>query len=127
MRNGGPVPARKAVVERYFDGFRRSDHQQILACLTEDVVWDIAGFKHLEGKEAYDAEIENENFVGSPTLDVDRLIEEGDVVVAIGTGASTQANGARFEFAFCDVFTFAGELVRRRESYVVPLNAPVRP
>jgi ketosteroid isomerase-like protein len=96
------VSRRKAVVERYFDGFRRSDHEQILACLTEDVVWDIAGFKYLEGKDAYDQEIENENFVGSPTLDVNRLVE------AIGTGESTKAD------------VFQDELVCRRESYVVP-------
>jgi ketosteroid isomerase-like protein len=118
------VSRRKAVVERYFNGFRRSDHEQILACLTEDVIWDIAGFKHLEGKDAYDQEIENENFVGSPTLDVHRLVEEGDVVVAIGIGESAKADGMPFEFAFCDVFVFRGELVCRRESYVVALPTP---
>jgi ketosteroid isomerase-like protein len=121
------VSKRKAVVERYFDGFRRSDHDQILACLTDDIVWDIAGFTHLEGKDAYDNEIENPDFVGSPTLDVDRMVEEGDVVVALGTGASTQAGGAEFRFAFCDVFTFVGDLVSRRESYVVPLVPPDQP
>ena len=117
------MSARKAVVQRYFDGWRRSDHEQILACLTKDVVWDIVGYKHLEGTDAYDAEIENPDFVGSPHLDVDRLVEEGDVVVATGTGAATQADGARFHFAFCDVFVFSGELVRGRESYVVPLTS----
>jgi ketosteroid isomerase-like protein len=121
------VSARKAIVERYFDGFRRSDHEQILSCLTDDIVWDIAGFKHLEGKDAYDSEIENAAFVGSPILDVDRLIEEGDAIVAIGRGSSTLADGTPFEFAFCDVFTFAGELIGWRESYVVPLSQPGLP
>ena len=51
---------RKRLVEAYFDGFRRSDHDQILACLTDDVVWDLPGFKHLTGKAAFDGEIENE-------------------------------------------------------------------
>jgi ketosteroid isomerase-like protein len=118
------VPARKTVVATYFEGFRQSDHHKILQCLTEDVVWDLPGFKHLEGKDAFDGEIENENFVGSPTLDVDRMIEEGDVVVAIGVGSSTQAGGVTFRFAFCDVFTFAGDRIRRVESYVVPVAAP---
>jgi uncharacterized protein len=114
----------KALVERYFDGFRRSDHEGILACLEEDVVWDLAGFKHLEGKRAFDSEIENENFVGSPALIVDRMVEEGDTVVAIGTGAATQTSGVVFEFAFCDVFTFRGDAIRRVESYLVPLTSP---
>ena len=41
---------RKDVVERYFDGFRRRDHAQILACLSDDVAWDLPGFAHVTGK-----------------------------------------------------------------------------
>ncbi len=55
----------KLVVERYFDGFRKSDHQQILGCLTDDVAWDLPGYGHLTGKEAFDQEIENEEFVAA--------------------------------------------------------------
>jgi uncharacterized protein len=116
-----PPSVRKQVVGRYFDGFRRADHAQILDCLTDDVVWDLPGFKHLEGKEAFDSEIENESFRGLPTLDVDRVVEEGDTVVAIGTGSGTQITGDGFAFAFCTVLTFDTEHVRRVESYIVPL------
>jgi ketosteroid isomerase-like protein len=113
----------KATVEAYIDGFRRSDHAAILALLTDDVVWDLPGFRHLQGKEAFDGEIENEAFEGSPLLTLDRLVEEGDTVVAVGEGVGTQAGGERFRFAFCDVFTFAGELIGRVESYLVPLGS----
>ena len=122
------MSTRKAVVDRYFDGFRRSDHGQILDCLTDEVVWDLPGFKHLEGKAAFDGEIENEAFVGPPTLDVDRLVEEGDTIVAIGTGSGTQVTGDTFDFAFCTVLTFAAERIRRVESYVVATaDNPRRP
>ena len=113
--------ARKRTVERYFDGFRTSDHARILALLTDDVAWDLPGFKHLTRKVAFDAEIENEAFSGSPALVLDRLVEEGETVVAIGTGEGRFADGGAHRFAYCDVFTFAGELIRRVESYVVPL------
>jgi ketosteroid isomerase-like protein len=116
------VSRRKEVVETYFEGFRRSDHQQILACLTDGVIWDLPGYRHLTGKEAFDQEIENEEFVGSPTLTVDRLIEEGDAVVAIGHGEGTHKSGEIHRFAFCDVFTFMGDKVCRVESYLVPLK-----
>ena len=112
---------RIAAVARYFDGFRRSDHAAILACLTDDVVWDLPGQAHLEGKAAFDGEIENPGFTGRPELHVDRLLESSDAVVAIGDGAAQQRAGARLRFAFCDVFTFRGELIARVESYVVPL------
>ena len=119
------MSARTQVVERYFDGFRTSDHAEILACLTDDVVWDLVGYRHLAGKEAFDGEIENENFVGSPTLIINRLLEADDAIVAVGTGEGTMKGGPAFSFAYCDVFTFGGDLVNRVESYVVPLNAPV--
>lgn len=116
------MSSRKIVVDRYFDGFRRSDHQQILACLTDDVAWDLPGYTHLTGKDAFDREIENEEFVGSPTLTVDRLVEEGDTVVAIGNGETTHKSGELHRFAFCDVFTFAGDQISRVESYLVALK-----
>lgn len=112
----------KDVVEEYFDGFRRSDHEQILRCLTDDVVWDLPGYKHLTGKDEFDQEIENDEFVGSPTLTVDRLIEEDDTVVAIGNGEASRKSGERHRFAYCDVFTFTADTIRRVESYLVPLN-----
>jgi ketosteroid isomerase-like protein len=115
---------RKVVIDRYFDGFRRSDHGQILDCLTDDVVWDLPGFKHLQGKQAFDSEIENDAFVGPPTLAVDRLVEEGDVVVATGTGSGTLNAGGDFEFAFCTVFTFTSDRIGRVESFIVPLSEP---
>lgn len=116
------MSARKALVQTYFEGFRQSDHEQILACLMEDVVWELPGFKHLEGKAAFDGEIENEAFTGSPALDVDRLIEDGETVVAVGRGEGRRRGGEAFRFAFCDVFTFTGDAISRVESYVIPLG-----
>ena len=115
---------RKDVVERYFDGFRRSDHDQILACLTDDVVWDLPGYMRLVGREAFDREIENPEFEGSPTLTVDRMVEEGDAVVTTGTGQGRRRSGEVHRFAFCDVFVFDGDLIGRVESYLVPLGEP---
>jgi ketosteroid isomerase-like protein len=125
-RHGHPpgariVTARKAVVESYFEGFRQGDHARVLVCLTDDVIWDLPGHGRREGKDEFDREIENEQFTGHPTLVIDRLVEEGDTVVAIGTGAGTHVSGATHRFAYCTVFTFGGDLVRRVESYIVPL------
>lgn len=112
----------RETVAAYFEGFRRSDHEQILALLTDDVVWDLPGQAHLRGKEAFDAEIENPAFDGSPELDVERLVEDGDTVVATGVGRGSLAAGGEVRFAFATVLTFRGELIERVESYVVPLG-----
>jgi ketosteroid isomerase-like protein len=116
------VSSRKRIVEKYIDGFRRSDHAQILSCLTDDVVWELHGYKTIEGKEAFDAEIESEGFEGSPTLTIDRLIEEDDTVVATGGGSVAKKGGDRLRFVFCEVFTFTGDAVSRLETYHVWLR-----
>ena len=121
------MPAHKDAVDAYFEGFRRSDHAAILGLLTDDVVWDLPGHRHLQGKEAFDSEIENEAFVGSPTLVVDRVVEEGDTVVAIGTGEGTFRAGGTLRFAYCDVFTFRGAAIARVESYLVSLGTVAAP
>ncbi len=112
----------KDLVETYFEGFRRQDHELILDCLTEDVTWYLPGHATLEGKAAFDAEIANPAFEGQPTLRIDHLIEDGDAVAAIGEGAAHFKGGQPFRFAYCDAFLFEGDLIRRVESYVVPLD-----
>ncbi|HEU5110332.1 MAG TPA: nuclear transport factor 2 family protein, partial [Micromonosporaceae bacterium] len=83
----------KQTVERYLDGFRRSDHEQILSCLTDDIEWTVYGAFHLTGKPAYDAAIEGPGFTGPPRLEVVRMVEEGDVVMAELTGSATRDTG----------------------------------
>ena len=87
------------------------------------MVWDLPGYTRLEGKAAFNGEIENEQFAGPPELHVDRLIEEDDTVVAIGDGAGALRAGGLFRFAFCTVFTFAGNKIRRVESYLLRIEA----
>ena len=77
MKSGGPV--RSVLVRKYFDGFTKSDHEQILSCLTEDIEWTVFGAFRLQGKPAYDNEIENPAFTGSPKIEIERMVEEGDV------------------------------------------------
>jgi ketosteroid isomerase-like protein len=119
---GTAVTANKRTVEKYLDGFRRSDHRVILSCLTEDVEWVIPGAFHLVGKEAFDAEIENPAFVGSPTIETKRLVEEGDVVVAEGSVRASRVDGGILNAVFCDVFLMRAGLIRHLTSYLMELE-----
>jgi len=112
----------KNTVERYMDGFRKSDHAQILSCLTDDVVWEMPGAFHLIGKEAFDKEIENPAFVGKPTIDIKRVTEENDVVIAEGKVRAQRAAGGSLNAVFCDVFTMRNAKIRRLDSYLVELK-----
>ena len=109
-------------VEDYFEGFRTSDHDRILATLTDDVEWVIHGHRTTRGKAEFDDEIENPGFTGSPILDVQRVYEDGPVVITVGEGRGTSVEHGPFRFGFCDLFTFRGDLIARVDSYLVPLT-----
>jgi ketosteroid isomerase-like protein len=112
----------KRTVHRYMDGFRRSDHAEILACLTDDVEWEIPGSFLLEGKEAFDKEIENDAFVGSPEISLTRVVEEGDVVVAEGSVRTQRRDGHTLNLRFCDVFLMQAGRIRRLTSYLAEVK-----
>jgi ketosteroid isomerase-like protein len=101
------------------NGFRKSDHAQILSCLTDDVEWEIPGAFHVRGREEFDKHIENEGFVGSPAIVVTRLTEDADVVVAEGSVRTQRKDGTFLNLAFCDVFEMQDHRIRRLISYLV--------
>ena len=116
------MTANKTTVAKYMDGFRQSDHASILACLTDDVVWDMPGAFHLTGKAAFDREIENEAFVGRPTITVSRMTEENDVVVAEGAVSVQRRAGGMLTAVFCDVFVMRGGRISQLISYLVEVK-----
>jgi ketosteroid isomerase-like protein len=114
----------KDTVRRYIDGFNKSDHQQILSCLTEDVEWLMPGFIDAKGKEAFEREIENAAFTGKPVVTLTRMVEESDVVVAEGTVHVAWKSGGFLDAVFCDVFEMAGGRIKRLTTYQVNLTQP---
>lgn len=112
----------KRTIENYMEGFRTSDHERILACLTDDVVWEMPGLLHLTGKVEFDGEIENPAFRGRPTLTVYRMTEEGNVVVLEGRVEAMTVDGAPFTAEFCDVFEMENHKIKRLIGFLAPLK-----
>src|SRR5690606_8069097 len=101
---------------------RRTDHAEILACLTDDIRWTVFGAFQLEGKSAYDAAIEGPGFAGSPALEVVRMVEEDDVVMAELVGRVPQEDGSVQELAMAEVFVMRDGLICERRAWVLPLH-----
>jgi len=112
----------KRTVEKYIDGFNKSDHAQILSCLTDDVEWIMPGTFHLNGKAAFDREIENDAFVGRPIVTITRMVEEDDVVMAEGTVRAEWKAGGFLNAVFCDAFEMENGRIKRLISYLVDLK-----
>jgi uncharacterized protein len=113
------MSVRKRVVETYIEGFRTGDHEAILSCLSDDVTWEMPPHFKLSGKGAFDAEIENDACTGHPTIQLARLVEEGDVVVAEGAVQVALKAGGGIDALFCDVFHFSEDKIRRLVTYQV--------
>ncbi|HEY8241025.1 MAG TPA: nuclear transport factor 2 family protein [Kiritimatiellia bacterium] len=113
----------KQTVQKYMEAFGRSDHPGVLACLTNDVEWVIPGAFQLRGKPAFDKEIENDAFVGSPTITVTRMVEENNVVVAEGHVRSARKDGGVLNAVFCDVFEMNDTKIWRLTSYLMEIKA----
>ena len=111
----------KRTVERYMDAYARWDHDAILACLADDVEWLIPGAFHIAGKSAFDREVEGEGSAGPPSIDIARLTEESDIVIAEGSVRARRTGGASLHLAFCDVFEMRQGLIARLISYLVPV------
>jgi ketosteroid isomerase-like protein len=116
------MSANKRTVETYLEGFRRSDHQAILSCLTDDVEWALPGMINLKGKEAFAREIGNPAFVGSPHITLTRVTEQGDIVVAEGRVRAAKRDGGSLNAVFCDVFEMRDAKIRRLVSYLVEVK-----
>ena len=118
-KNQNDSSRNKKVVSDYMDGFNLGDHHKILSCLTEDVVWEMPGVYYHSGKEAFDKEIENEAFEGKPTINVVRIVEESDIVVAEGTVQGKRKGGDLFNAVFCDVFHMNNGKIKKLTSYLM--------
>ena len=79
----------------------------------------------MHGREEFAGAITEDATPGLPTLELERLVEEGDTVVAVGNGSVALAAGGRLVFVFCDVSTFAGDRIRSLASYQVNLSGSV--
>ncbi len=113
-----PMSIQKQIVTTYMDGFRSTDHAKILACVTDDVIWEAPGFFYHEGREAFDKEIENPQADGHPDITITRLVEEGNVVVAEGSVVAKLKDGSVIDAVFCDVFHFRGGRICRLTTYL---------
>jgi uncharacterized protein len=113
------VTTNKKTVEEYMDGFSRTDRQQILSCLTDDVEWIIPGAFHTHGKDQFATHIVDPGFTGQPLITVDRMTEENDVVVAEGSVRAPREDGTFLNLVFCDVFDMRDGKIRRLCSYLV--------
>lgn len=77
------------------------------------------GAFRLHGKQAYDTEIEDPAFTGSPPITITRVVEEGDVVMAELAIEARRATGELMRAAAGEVFVLRDGKITERRAYVI--------
>lgn len=104
------------------DGFRTTDRDLILSCLTEDVSWSIPGTFEVQGIGNFAEHVVDAGFAEKPLITVTRLTEENDVVIAEGSVRAPRTDGSYLDLVFCDVFEMRHGKISRLTSYLVTIG-----
>jgi ketosteroid isomerase-like protein len=109
---------RKIVVEQWADCFARQDWKAMLGLFTDDVErWEVGSPRRTHGKVEFENEVLPGPEVARLGIRVEKMIEEGDTVVAEGLAHIFKKDGSTINVQFCDIFEFKGEKVRRITAY----------
>lgn len=109
----------KRTVQTFMDAFAACDRAAILSCLTDDVEWFIPGVVRVNGKPAFDKQIES----GIETIiQLSRMTEEHNVVVAEGGIRCARKDGSFYEALFCDVFVMQDAKIKSLTAYVMEIK-----
>ena len=116
------MTANKHTVQKFMDAISKSNHAEVLFCLTDDVEWVIPGMSHTKGKDAFDKQIESEGLV-SCTITVTRMTEENNVVIAEGIVQIAKMDGDLRNTLFCDVFVFQDTRIKHLTAYLMEVKS----
>jgi len=90
----------------------------MLELFTEDVErWEVGAANRTHGKGEFEKEVLPGPEVSRLGIQVDKMIEEGSVVVAEGLAHIYKKDGAKVDVQFCDIFEFEEEKVKRITAY----------
>jgi uncharacterized protein len=108
----------KGVIDQWAACFARQDWKGMLGLFTDDVErWEVGSPRRTHGKVEFEKEVLPGPDVLRLGIRVDRMIEEGDIVVAEGLANIFKRDGSTINVQFCDVFEFHGGKVRRITAY----------
>ena len=113
----------KALLEQANAAVVRGDHEAFLAHCTDDVEWTFVGDKTLKGKDAVRQYMKTA-YVEPPRFRVDRLIAEGEFLVALGDIAMKDETGKLVYSAYCDVWRIRDDKLAGLRAFVVEIKGP---
>ena len=107
----------KEILEQANAAIAQGDFEGFLAHCTEDTEWTFEGERTLRGKEAV-RQWMKATYREPPRFRVDRMIAEGDTVVALGEITLEDDAGKATRYVYCDVWRFRGGRMAELRAFV---------
>jgi ketosteroid isomerase-like protein len=108
----------KATLEQANAAIVSGDNEGFLALCDDDIVWTTVGEGSLVGKAAV-REWMRTNYAEPPTFTVERMVVDGDFVVALGT-LDVVVDGVAIPHPYSDVWRFKDGRMIELRAFVVP-------
>jgi ketosteroid isomerase-like protein len=118
-----PDITRQNVLEGLFSAFNRHDGSAVMACMTEDIVFDAAAGPEICGRRLRGTSEVRAAFEGTWTTMPDvqwqctRHEVFGDRAISEWIFRATAADGRRIEAEGCDLFAFRGDKICSKSAF----------
>jgi uncharacterized protein (TIGR02246 family) len=107
----------KQILEEANTAVAEGDYERLLTYCTDDTKWVFEGDRTLSGKAAV-REYMAATYREPPEFTADRMIAEGDSVVAMGEITLKDEDGQATRYVYCDVWRFRGDKLAELHAFV---------
>jgi uncharacterized protein len=111
--------AHKNILQQANAAIAQGDFEGFLGLCTEDTVWIFVGDRTLRGKPAV-REWMAATYKEPPRFEVDRMIADGDSLVALGEITLKDDEGREARHSYCDVWRFRADKLAELRAFVLP-------
>jgi uncharacterized protein len=108
----------KAILQKANQAISHGDFEGFLSLCTEDTEWTFVGERTISGKDAVRRWMADA-YQEPPRFRVDRLIAEGEFVVAMGEIILKGEDGNDHRHSYCDVWRFHNGRMAELRAFVV--------
>jgi len=110
--------AHRQTLQRLNESVLRLDFEAAVQLCTEDTVWIFEGDRTLTGRQQV-REWMAATYLDPPVLNVERVIGDGEFLVAIGDIVVSDSRGAPIKSRYADVWRFSDGLLAELHAFVV--------
>jgi len=108
----------KQILQKANAAIMKGDYEGFLKFCTEDTEWIFIGDRTLKGKEAV-RQWMAATYKEPPKFELDRMVAEGDLVMALGEITLKNGAGKDVRHAYCDVWRFRDGRMAGLQAFVV--------